>query len=177
MCMCMSLLFLTFLGLGLLFCLHFCLSLNILPFTVSAHSLLSFDWSHIQGMKQNAKVMFNVNQKSSEDPLFDFCFSYDVLSLSVSLCDLVKKFHLWSLACPGFLTCILSLWKNCAHLPSVSCQNSTQLLYSFLCVFLLPHKHTLPDFDRVPPSLLIFNISSELQRNDRIWEHFNKIME
>lgn len=124
--------------------------------------------------------MFYVNQKSSEDPLFDFCFSYDVLSLfslSVSLCDLVKKFHLWSLACPGFLTCILSLWKNCAHLPSVSCQNSTQLLYSFLCVFLLPHKHTLPDFDRVPHSSLIFNISSELQRNDRTWAHFNKIME
>lgn len=42
------------------------------------------------------------------------------------------------------------------------CQNSTQQLYSFLRVFLLPYKDTLPDFDRVPHSSLIFNISGEL---------------
>lgn len=35
-------------------------------------------------------------------------------------CDLVKTFHLWRLACPDFLTYILSLWKNYAHLTSVS---------------------------------------------------------
>ena len=34
--------------------------------------------------------------------------------------SVMKTFHLRRLACPDFLNCILSLWKNFAHLLSVS---------------------------------------------------------
>lgn len=49
---------------------------------------------------------------------FLICFSLFFVGLFVW--SLIKTFQLPRLTCPDFLTCILSLWKNCAPLTSVS---------------------------------------------------------
>lgn len=59
------------------------------------------------------------SSSSSFAPLIHYFFSDSLSSLSASL-SVMKTFHLRRLACPDFLNCILSLWKNFAHLLSVS---------------------------------------------------------
>ncbi len=142
-------------------------------------------------------LLFNLISKPSSKPLrlsvfFSYAlmmsshFSVSLFLLLVSLCDLVKTFQLARLACPDFLTCILSLWKNYAPLTSVSYVVSEflpflQYHFSPLSLpFFLMKVHSLiliqhPQIPKAHYWLFKKNISSELGGNLEIWGHFNKI--